>query len=135
MRITRFALVLLVVLAACRAPAGTSRAAAESFLDAHYVRIELAQSRELTVDLARSKVDKEIALLSGVAPEPQSAKPRIGYRLVHSREPAADEAMFVYELTIAPSGADPFKKEVMLTTRKVDGDWKISNYSEKDVAS
>ncbi len=130
---TRFFALALVLAAvvSCRAPDGTARGAVEEFLDAHYVNIDLQASRLLVSGLALRKIDDEIALVEGLEPVAQSAKPRIGYRLMQTRE-GDGEVTYLYELTIAPSGSEPFGKEVIVTARSEHGQWKVSNYSEAD---
>ena len=125
------ALTMACLVAACHAPAGTPRSAVEKFLDAHYVSIDLQASQRLVTGLALQKVNKEIALVEGLEPEAQALKPRIGYRLKQTRE-GEQEVTYLYELTVAPSGVEPFGKEVIVTARFADDDWTVSNYSEAD---
>jgi len=51
--------------AGCRPDPRTPRGTAESFLDAHYVRIDLAAALPFTSGLARHKVESEIGLTQG----------------------------------------------------------------------
>ncbi len=120
---------LLTGSAACKPAAGTARAAAETFLDAHYVRIELQASFDQSVGLAREKVREELELTAEVEAPEATAKPRIHYKQINVREKPGSVS-FVYELTISPEGSAPFTREVMLTVRRGDGGWKVSNFTE-----
>jgi hypothetical protein len=53
----------------------------------------------------------------------------VNYKLKRSDETAA-AAQYAYELTIRPSGMDPFVKLVTVTVRSHDGGWTVTNYSE-----
>lgn len=124
-------LLTTLVLASCQTSTSTARGAAEAFLDAHYVAIDLDASRSMCSGLALDKVEREIELTSKVSIEGDTHKPRINYRLDQARE-SPDRVQFIYELTIRASGLEPFAKLVMLTLRRSDDTWSVSNYSEGD---
>ncbi|MCY4488084.1 MAG: hypothetical protein OXF11_13360 [Deltaproteobacteria bacterium] len=121
---------LLLALAGCQGEGDTTpRAAAEAFLDRHYVEIDLARARDLTAGLARSKIDEELRLTSGQAIDVATRKPRVYYKLLQQRESRGRTA-FVYELTIRPDGGGEFNRRLMIRVRKEEAGWRVSNYME-----
>ena len=121
----------VVVAAACGGAASDARSAAEAFLDAHYVRIDLQSAREHASGLARDKIEKEIELTKDQEITGETHQPRVNYRL-HRGDESPTAAQYAYELTIRATGSDPFAKLVMLTVRKQEGGWKVTNYNESD---
>jgi len=126
-----WAVVAVLIIAACQKSGATARGVAEDFLDSHYVAIDLEASRALCSGLARGKVEREIELTSKVAIAGDTHKPRINYSFKEARE-SPDRVQFVYELTIRARGLEPFTKIVMLTLRRIDDSWSVSNYGESD---
>jgi len=124
-----------VVVAAVPAGCGGSgaRTTAERFLDAHYVRIDLAAARDVCSGLAREKLDRELALTANVNIEADTRKPRINYRLEDARE-TEDRGQFAYLLRIRAPGAEPFERLIMVTVKKEDDGWSVTNYTEGDRA-
>jgi len=124
------AVLVAIPLAGCNR--GGGRAAAERFLDAHYVRIDLDAARGLSSGLARAKLDKELALTADVSIEADTRQPRINYQLETAREDG-DRGQFAYVLTIRAAGAEPFEKLVTVTVKQDDsGDWSVTNYTDGD---
>lgn len=117
---------------ACSQPGSSARATAEAFLDAHYVRIDLDQTRELVSGLAKDKVEKEILLTKDQHIDGETLQPRVNYKL-HRADEAGAAAQYAYELTIRPPGVDPFAKLVMVTVRNDAGAWSVTNYNESDM--
>jgi len=121
---------LLVALVGCRGDGDTTpRGVAETFLDWHYVEIDLPKSREYTVGLARSKVDDQIRLTSGHAIDAGTRKPRVYYKLLEQRE-AKGRTAFLYRLTIRPEGTGEFSRKLLIRVRKEEPGWRVSNYME-----
>jgi hypothetical protein len=119
---------LLVV--ACRPDAATPRGAAERFLDAHYVRIDLPTARDLASGLARSKVEDEIRLVDGQQIDDSTRKPTIHYKLLEEH-PDGDAAVnLLYRADITVEDADPFERRWLVTVRREDGVWRVANYQE-----
>ena len=132
----RYAVVVLITLAlvaamaACRAAEGTPRAAAEDFLDAQYVRIDLQSSLKKTDGLASHKVREELRLTQGLDAPAEENKPRVHYSLLSDRRDG-EETAFVYRLTISPVGSEPFTRDVIVTVGKRDDAYRVTNYMEK----
>jgi hypothetical protein len=123
---------VVVCVAACSHSGSDARSTAEAFLDAHYVRIDLEGAKEHAAGLARDKIEKEIELTKDQEIDSDTHQPRVNYRL-HRGDESPNAAQFAYELTIRVSGTDPFAKLVMVTVRKQDGAWTVTNYSESDM--
>ncbi len=122
---------LAIAIAACRPPAGTPRAAAEGFLDAHYVRIDLEAAKPFCVGLALEKLEREIALLADNAEAAAIERPRVTYSLEQSSD-AGERAQYAYDLAVHPSGVDAFHKVIVLSLRNESGAWRVANYAESD---
>src|SRR4051812_5877947 len=76
------ALLVALTVAGCRPDPRTARGTAESFLDAHYVRIDLPSALPFTTGLARHKVESEIELVQGQAIDATTRKPSVHYKLL-----------------------------------------------------
>src|SRR5262249_46228687 len=117
-------------LAACRPDASSPRAAAERFLDAHYVNIDLAAAVPLTAGLARSKVEREQALVRGVEIDESTRKPRVWYRLLEEHPVDDGGVQFLYLGTMSPDGAERFERRWLVTVRRDTPGWIVSNFEE-----
>ena len=122
----------MAIVAAC-AHGDPARAAAERFLDRHYVEIDLPKARDETVGLARAKIDEEMRLTDGQeAPEVES-KPSVHYRLIERQQnPGSDRNGYLYEATISFDGGIQLKRRVFVTVRLEDGAWHVANFQETD---
>jgi hypothetical protein len=116
--------------AACRADPATPRGAAERFLDAHYVHIDLPASLPFTSGLARQKVESEIALVQGVTIDESTRKPTVHYTLLEEHPEGPEAVRLVYRGRVIPEGADAFERRWLLTVRRDAGGWRVSNYEE-----
>lgn len=124
--------VLAAGAAACRADPATPRGAAERFLDAHYVRIDLPAALAGTTGLARRKVESEIELVRGVAIDEATRPPTVHYALLEERPDGPEAVRFVYRGRILPDGADAFERRWLVTVRREADGWRVSNYEELD---
>jgi hypothetical protein len=112
------------------------RVVAEDFIDRLFVTIDQPAARELAVGLAAAKIDEEIRLKGDQAIDDATRQPRINYRFVQHADAGgedatagADAASLVYELHVAPDGADAFSRRLILTLRRADGGWRVANYT------
>jgi len=119
-----------LIAAACRPDPHTPRGTAESFLDAHYVRIDLPAAREFTTGLARYKVDDEIGLTRGQAIDESTRKPTVHYRLLEEHPDGELAVRYVYRGSIAVEDADRFERRWLVTVRHDDSGWRVTNYEE-----
>ena len=117
-------------MAACRPDPASPRGAAERFLDAHYVAIDLAAALPLTTGLARSKVEHEQALVLGQDIDETTRKPQVWYRLLEERSIGDDGVQFLYRGTMHPEGAERFEHRWLVTVRRDSPGWVVSNFEE-----
>jgi hypothetical protein len=123
-------LVVVVLLGGCRPDPHSPRGAAERFLDAHYVAIDLAAALPLTTGLARAKVEHERALVGGVAIDETTRKPRVWYRLLEERPLGDDGVQLLYRGTLSPEGVERFHRRWLVTVRREPSGWIVSNFEE-----
>ncbi|HWP64968.1 MAG TPA: hypothetical protein VNO26_03530 [Candidatus Limnocylindria bacterium] len=119
-----------MLLTACRPDPASPRGAAERFLDAHYVAIDLAAALPLTTGLARAKVERERALVGGEAIDETTRKPRVWYRLLEERPIDDDGVQLLYRGTLEPEGLERFERRWLVTVRRDAPGWIVSNFEE-----
>jgi hypothetical protein len=105
------------------------QAIAERFIDALYIRIDQPSARELATGLAASKIDEEIRLKAGQAIDESTRQPTIHYTFVQFGGSQGESASLVYDLHVAPDGADSFTQRLILTLRQDAGAWRVANYT------
>jgi hypothetical protein len=116
--------------AGCRSKDGPA-GVADAFMGAYYVAIELNAAREFTTGLAREKLDRELELTSQISIDSETRKPRINFQLEESSE-EGERARFIFLLDIRPPGIDPYERTSIVNLKRVDGDWKVSNFNDTD---
>ena len=123
--------VALVVSAGCHGGTNSARGAAESFLDQHYVHIDLEASKQYCVGVALEKVQEEQRLVGDQQIDASTRKPHVGYSLAEQREEAEDTVQLVYNATVRfDDGGTTALRWLITTRREPDGAWKVSNYQE-----
>lgn len=126
-----FASLMVLAAGGCNSSDGPQRAA-EEFLDAHYVRMDLEESSSLAEGLAVAKIAAETALLAGIAPDESFERPRVNYSQTE-RRPGEGSEVFGYTLQIQPAAGGHFTKQVLLTVRgKEGGGYSVTNFSDRD---
>lgn len=123
--------VLVATLPACRAHEGTPLGVAERFVDQHYVQIDLEAAKPFCTGLALQKIENEQRLTQGQPIDESTRKPTVRYRLLEKKDDA-DHASFVFEGTINVEDAGKFTRKWLISTRRDDGVWKVSNFEEFD---
>jgi hypothetical protein len=123
--------VALLVLAGC-ASDDPARAAADRFVDAYYVEIDLPEAREEAAGLARAKVERNMKLLEGMAPLDEVARPRVYYRFLEQQGTTRGRRGFLYELTISFDGGDQVQRRTVVTVGEEGGSWHAVNFQEID---
>ena len=123
-------LVVGLLLAGCRPDPSTSRGTAERFLDAHFVAIDLHGALPYTSGLARRKVEEEIALTRGQEIDDGTRKPSVHYRLLEERPQNEQAVNYVYLGSIVVPDADRFERRWLVTVRREDAGWRVTNYQE-----
>ena len=126
----RLALVLVPVVLGCRPDPSTPRGTAERFLDAHFVHIDLPAALEFTAGLARHKVEDEIRLVAGQTIDETTRKPSVHYRLLEERPDGEQAVSFLYRGSIAVEDAESFERRWLVTVRRDEGGWRVTNYQE-----
>ena len=122
---------VLFVLGACHGGTGSARGAAESFLDEHYVHIDLEAAKRYCVGVALSKVEDEQRLVGDQQIDASTRRPHVSYALAEQRDEADDRAELVYNATIRFDDGDTTSLRWLITARReADGQWKVSNYQE-----
>ncbi len=120
------------VLLACHADADGALAVTERFIDAHYVRIDLEAAVPLCTGLALQKLHEEQRLTQGQQIDESTRKPTVRYRLLDKKEEDGDHATFVFEGTIQVDDAGRFTRKWLISARRSDEAWKVSNFEEFD---
>jgi hypothetical protein len=121
-------LVALAAVAGCRS-SDPRRAVAERFIDELFIKIDQRAARQLATGLAVSKLDEEMRLKEGQAIDESTRQPQIHYAFVQATDGSGETSSLVYDLRVAPDGADAFTRRLVLTLRR-DGDaWKVANYT------
>jgi hypothetical protein len=130
--VRRAFLLLVVLAAACRPDPSTPRGTAESFLDAHYVRIDLPVALAFTAGVARHKVEEEIKLVEGQAIDDSTRKPMVRYHLLEERPDGTEAVSYLYRATIVIEDADRLDRRWLVTVRRdgAGGRWQVTNYQE-----
>jgi hypothetical protein len=128
-----FSLALCIsLLPACRGrDLGSAQGTAEEFLDQHYVHIDLQKAKEVTVGLAREKLEEEIRLTAGQVIDASTRRPRVHYKLLEKKE-QSQRASFLYLGTIQADDAPEFTRRWLVSTRKEGDRWRVSNFAEHD---
>jgi hypothetical protein len=114
----------------CGADGATARGVAERFLDAHYVAIDLDAALPFTSGLARTKVERERALVQGFPIDAATRKPQVWYRLLEERPLDGEVAQLLYRGTMSPEGVERFEQRWLLTVRREANVWIVSNFEE-----
>ncbi len=105
------------------------QAAAERFIDELYVKIDQPAARQLATGLALAKLDEEIRLKQGQVIDDTTRQPSIHYTFVQAGSEQDKAASLVYDLHVAPDGADAFTQRLVLTVRQEGSGWKVANYT------
>lgn len=116
---------------ACGRDLNTARGVVEEFVEEHYVNIDLQKAKAYTVSIALEKVNEEIRLTAGQKIDASTHKPRINYKLLEKKE-VANRASFLYEGTIQTDDGTSFNRKWLITARKEDNQWRVSNFTESD---
>ncbi|MGH7947896.1 MAG: hypothetical protein ACREQF_01540 [Candidatus Binataceae bacterium] len=127
--IARAAAIALLLLAAGCTSGNTPSAAADRFIDAYYVTINLAQAAKVSRGLALDKINQEIALTKGQTIDAATRKPSVHYKL-QSRRDEDNAITFIYKARFDVPDAGTFERNLMITTRNEGGTWIVSNFSE-----
>lgn len=120
----------LFALTACPSP-NSPRGVVDRFIAAHYMAIDLPAAEPLCTGLALDKLHEEIKLTAGQHIDDSTRKPIVHYRLTAERE-SPDHIEYLFRATIDVPDGGSFQKNWMITARKQNDSWKVSNFSEYD---
>ena len=126
-------LVGLALLGACTSGSDTSLGVAERFVDQHYVRMNLAESKKVCVGVARQKVEEMQRLIGNERIDASTRQPRVSYSLEQKNVEGEERgrATYLFEGRIRVDGADDFERRwLVITRRQKDGEWRVSNFQE-----
>lgn len=125
------AVAIVAMFTACQPGGDTPQGTAERFLDAHYVRMNLADAKEYCVGVARSKIEEMQHLVGDQMIDDSTRKPHVSYELQETREEGEGRVAFVFEGKIRVDGADEFTRHWLVNTRQdSNGGWQVSNFQE-----
>jgi len=119
-----------LLVAGCQPDPRTPRGTAESFLDAHYVRIDLPEALAFTSGLAHHKVEAEIGLTQGQPIDASTRKPRVHYKLLEEHPDGEQAVSYLYRGSISVEDADRFERRWLVTVRHEEAGWRVTNYQE-----
>jgi len=114
----------------CRPDPSTPRGTAETFLDAHYVVIDLPAALPYTSGVARKKVQEELELVKGVQIDETTMKPLVRYTLLEEQADPDGGTKFLYHGKIMVDGADGLERRWLVTVRKETDGYRVTNYQE-----
>jgi len=120
-----------LLLSGCGRDLGTAQGVAEEFVDQHYVQIDLPKAKAYAVSVALAKIDEEIRLTTGQKIDASTQKPKVNYQLLEKKE-GERRATFLYEGTIRSEDGSSFTRKWLVTARKDDDQWRVSNFTESD---
>ena len=121
----------LLVVSGCTRDLNTSQGVAEEFVDHHYVTFDLPKAKGYAVSLARAKVDEEIRLTAGQKIDASTQKPHVNYKLLEKNE-GDKRATYLYEGKIQSDDGTSFTRKWLITARKENNQWRVSNFTESD---
>lgn len=130
----RRAVVIAVLAAACSRDR-SARATADYFVDKYYIEIDHAAALEVADGPVADRIKSERVLV--VAAQRQGVGstqvlPRVYYS-VKSDQPIGETRRLVYALSV-DSGGHRFRKEVTLLVAHRDGGYRVTGWSEAEVA-
>jgi hypothetical protein len=105
----------------CRPDPSTARGTAERFLDAHYVRIDLDGALAYTSGLG---------LTRGQPIDETTRKPSVHYTFLEEHADGEQAVNFLYRGTIAVEDADRFQRRWLVTVRREETGWRVTNWQE-----
>ena len=104
----------------------------EEFLFRYFIELNQRGALELSTGLATDKLKKEIELTQNIRMLPNldlaQHKPFLDYELVNKQTRSENSVTFFYDVTIENKNGEDYKRELILTTVILDGDWKVNNF-------
>jgi hypothetical protein len=111
------------------------REVADAFCFRYFIELDQVHALEIASGLAADKLRKEIELLKGAARDFQEGerefhqhKPFIDYKMTQRTDQDADHVMFLYHLVIEPKQGGKMEREILVSTVRENGRWRVNNY-------
>lgn len=124
-------LTIAIFLVAC-GHSNSPEGVAEEFLFRYFIELNQRGALELSTGLATDKLNKEIELTQNIRMLPNldlaQHKPFLDYELVNKQSRSENSVTFFYDVTIENKNGEDYKRELILTTVDMDGDWKVNNF-------
>jgi len=124
-------LTIAIFLVAC-GHSNSPEGVAEEFLFRYFIELNQRGALELSTGLATEKLNKEIELTQNIRMLPNldlaQHKPFLDYELVNKQSRSENSVTFFYDVTIENKNGEDYKRELILTTVDMDGDWKVNNF-------
>jgi hypothetical protein len=102
-------------------------------MQAYYVQIDQARALEYSTGLAQERLRQELQHVTPLrrGGNLAQARPQVSYSLART-QPEGRQVLFVYDLTVTPSQAQPMLKKILLITEQLGELWKVSHFAEAD---
>ena len=126
-------IIVLAMLAACSMPVtSTDQAAkiADAFVRAYYVDTDINKALSYCDGLACDTLNKELVLRESQKISSDTKRPHISAKQIKILAEEGGAKRFLYELTVKPSGIDPFQRESYVKLRPSNGTWKVTQFAE-----
>ena len=94
--------------------------------------IDLSAALPLCTGLALQKLHEEQRLTAGQPIDESTRKPTVRYRLLDKKDEDSDHASFVFEGIIQVEDAGQFTRKWLISARRSEALWKVSNFEEFD---
>ncbi len=125
-----------LLLSSCGEGGGASQKVAEQFMDRYYVQANLAEAKALATDDMAQKIEEQFARLAKVVPVENGTSHKASFTMKESStrswtRPQMGYAYYIYEVEIAAKGAEPVYKSVVLSVKRIDRAWRITEFDEK----
>jgi hypothetical protein len=91
----------------------------------------LQKAKGYAVSVALAKVNEEIRLTAGQKIDASTQKPRVNYKLLEKNE-NDKRATYLYEGKIQSDDGSSFTRKWLITARKENTQWRVSNFTESD---
>ncbi|NJD67111.1 MAG: hypothetical protein FIA90_00310 [candidate division NC10 bacterium] len=123
-------------LSGCGEGGGTPQKVANQFMDRYYVQANVLEAKALATDGMAQKIDEQFALLAKTVPVENSGSHKASFTMKESStnswtRPQWGQASYIYAVEIAAKGAQPVHKSVVLSVKRFDKTWRITEFDEK----
>ncbi len=129
---TSFLCLIFLTLSMACSKTGSPEDVSEAFLFRYFIELNQRGAIELSTGLATKKLQKEIELTQNIRMLPNldlaQHKPFLDYKFREMQESKEGTYALYYDISIENPGGTAHKREVVVSTIKVDGKWKVNNF-------